>query len=180
MGEATTSSLRPITLSGWSPHPALELVMQQARVVGSGHLCPPICLAVGLLLLSSGCAHVGECNPTDSTVSCCLKENPGQYERCTAVAPPNPQSQPNRVLPEPAATPQPELEAVPIPELPTQEERERWDRDICRPHYVKCMETGGRHDGRVWGESQCKACFAACMRHGFWPLRANEKLCPGA
>jgi len=27
------------------------------------------------------------CNNTDSTVTCCLKQNPGQYERCGAEAP---------------------------------------------------------------------------------------------
>ena len=179
--EATPSRLRPINPRRPDVPPGpLEPVMHQARIVRSGHLCCLMVFAVGLALLSSGCAHVGECNPSDSTVSCCLKENPGQYERCTAVAPPSPQSQPNWVLPGQIATAQPESKAVPIPELPTQEERNRWDRDICRPRYAKCMETGGRHDGRVWGESQCKACFAACMRYGYWPLRANEELCRGA
>lgn len=111
----------------------------------------------------------------------CLKENPGQYERCAAVAPPTPQSQPNRVLPGQAATAQPELEATPIPDLPTPAERERWRKEICLPHYNKCIQAGGGSiDGRVWGESQCRACYAACMRYGFWPWQANDKPCPGA
>lgn len=151
--------------------------MQPSRVIGHGQSCRLVLVAAGLAFLA-GCAHVGECNPTDSTVSCCLKENPGQYERCAAVAPPNSQSQPNQLLPGQTTVAQPELEAAPIPELPTQDERERWEKDICLPHYEKCRS--GRHDGRVWGESHCKACFSACMRYGYWPLRANGKACPGA
>lgn len=152
--------------------------MQQARVIGHSQRCCSILFAVGLTLLAAGCAHVGECNPTDNTVSCCLKEHPGEYERCAAVAPTTPQSQPNRLSPGRTEAGFPEAEAAPLPDLPTQDERERWEKDICLPHYEKCRS--GRHDGRVWGESQCKACFAACMRYGYWPLRANGKPCPGA
>lgn len=152
-------------------------VMQQARVVGHGQPYRSVILAAGLVLLATGCAHVGECNPTDNTVSCCLKEHPGEYERCAAVAPPTQQSQPSQLLPGRSEAALPEADAAPIPDLPTLDEKEKW-RDICMDHYMKCRS--GRHDGRVWGESQCKACYEACMRHGFWPLRANEKPCPGA
>lgn len=165
--------------------------MQQARVIARVQPCPPLCLAVALALLTAGCASTStsgyggrfaltqaECNQADSTVTCCLKQNPGQYERCGAVAPPAPQSQPNRLLPGRTEIGLPEAEAAPIPELPIAEEKERWRTDICIPHYEKCRS--GRHDGRVWGESQCKACFDACMRHGFWPWQANDKPCPGA
>ena len=162
--------------------------MHRARVSDRAQVLCPVWRTVGLAALASGCVSTSasgygggsalssaECAQTDSTITCCLKQNPGQYERCGAVVPTTTQSQPNNLLPG-----LPESEATPIPELPTQKERERWDQDICRPHYVRCMETGGRHDGRVWGESQCKACFAACMRYGFWPLRANAKPCLGA
>jgi hypothetical protein len=124
--------------------------MQQARVIGRGQLCRPEWLAVGLAVLASGCVSTrasgygggfafsqAECNQTDSTVTCCLKQNPGQYERCGAVAPTT-QSQPNNVLPGPTGS-----EAAPIPEFPTQEERERWRTDICEPHYAKCVRAGG-------------------------------------
>lgn len=162
--------------------------MQQARVVGSGQLCRPLWLAVGLTVLASGCVStsasgygggfaftLAECNPTDSTVTCCLKQNPGQYERCGA-APPIEATRPN-YLP-PGRT---ESEAAPLPELPTEEERERWRTDICLPRYEKCMNAGGGSiPGRKNGETQCQACFDACMRYGYWPLRANEKPCPGA
>lgn len=155
--------------------------MHQARVNGYNQPCRLIALAVGLVFLIEGCAHIGECDSSDSTISCCLKEHPGQYERCAAVAPPTPQSQPNRLLPGRAEEGLPEAEAVPIPELPTAEEKERWRADICEPHYAKCIRAGGdRIPGRKAGETQCQACFDACMRHGYWPLRANYKSCPGA
>jgi hypothetical protein len=161
--------------------------MQQARGIRPGQLFRPVCLAVGMAVLASGCASTSasgyggtfaltqaECNQTDSTVTCCLKQNPGQYERCGAT-PPTEATRPNNLLP---GRTESESEAAPLPELPTQEERERWEKDICLPRYEKCRS--GRHDGRVWGESQCQACFAACMRYGYWPLRANGKPCPGA
>lgn len=162
--------------------------MQQGRVVSRNPLCRPTWLAVGLAVLASGCVSTSasgyggsfaltqaECNPTDSTVTCCLKQNPGQYERCGAT-PPTEATCPN-YLP-PGRT---ESEATPIPALPTQEEQERWDKDICRPHYAKCIRAGGDSmDGRKWGETQCQACYDACMRHGFWPWEANDKPCPGA
>lgn len=100
--------------------------------------------------------------------------NPGQHERCGATLPTE-TVQSGYLTPEYV-----ESEAVPIPTLPPLEERERWERDICRPHYAKCIRAGGDGlKGRKWGETQCQACYDACMRHGFWPLRANDKLCPG-
>src|SRR5690349_9213085 len=32
-------------------------------------------------------AQAAQCGPTDSTVSCCLKQHPGDYERCGALGP---------------------------------------------------------------------------------------------
>jgi hypothetical protein len=164
------------------------IVMQQARVVGRIQPGRPVWLAIGLAVLASGCVSTSalrygggfaltqaECNQTDSTVTCCLKQNPGQYERCGAT-PPTEATRPNNLLPG-----RTESEAAPIPELPTQEEKERWDRDICRPHYAKCIRAGGDSiPGRKAGETQCQACYDACIRHGFWPWKANDKPCPGA
>lgn len=115
-----------------------------------------------------------QCNQTDSTVSCCLKKYPGQYERCGADVPePSPQK-PNRIPP--PVTQEPDEAA---PSVPTQEEYERW-RQICEPRYAKCVEAGGASiPGRVAKETQCKACYEACMRYGFWPYRANGKRCLG-
>jgi len=79
---------------------SMEAVMQQARIVGRDPPCRLLEIVVGLTtLLATGCAHVGECDSSDSTSSCCVKTHPGEYERCGAVAPPVPQSQPNRLLP---------------------------------------------------------------------------------
>jgi hypothetical protein len=137
----------------------------------SGSSSGSIITAVIALVLASGCAGAdaalvdGECNQTDSTVSCCLKQNPGQYERC-GVTPP-PQSVERR--------------DAAVPKLPTRAEKERWRKDICTPAYDRCIDAGGGSiEGRVWDETQCKACFEACMRYGSWPKEANDKPCPGA
>ncbi len=105
-----------------------------------------------------------ECTQTDSTVTCCLKLNPGQYDRCGAP-PPHPPTQ--------------RINAA-IPKLPTRTDKEKWRKDICTPAYSRCIEAGGGStQGRVWDETQCKACFEACMRYGAWPQEANGKPCPG-
>lgn len=156
--------------------------MRQARVTGVGQYCRSILFAVGLSPLAAGLAQVGQCDSSDSTSSCCMKKHPGEFERCGAVAPsPRPQSQPNLLLPEQEEDGRTKEEASPLPELPSPEEKERWRTDICEPHYVKCIRAGGgRIPGRKAGETQCQACVDACMRHGYWPLRANGKPCPGA
>lgn len=46
--------------------------------------------SLAALVLVLGCTDSSdplECDQSDSTVSCCLKKNPGQYERCGAEAP---------------------------------------------------------------------------------------------
>ncbi len=125
-------------------------------------------ILVGLLVMR--CAGVDgaladvECNPTDSTATCCLKMNPGQYERCGVTPPPRSVERINAA----------------VPKLPTRREKERWRKDICTPTYDKCIDAGGGSlEGRVWDETQCKACYEACMRHGSWPKEANDKPCPG-
>jgi hypothetical protein len=160
--------------------------MQQTCAAARGQPYHPAVLPLLLGFLATGCASTSasqypsrfelgdvKCHPSESSAECCIKTFPGQYERCGLPRPPEPG--PNYLPPLGGGS-----QAAPLPRLPTQEEREEWDRDICRPRYEKCMETGGRHDGRVYGESQCRACFSACMRYGYWPLRANEKPCPGA
>lgn len=162
--------------------------MRYAGVVTHHGRSHALLLSLAMTLLASGCVSTstlgyaggfalaqGECNQTDTTISCCLKQNPGQYERCGAAVPLEP-GRPNNLPPG-----SPESEASPIPELPTEEERERWRTDICEPHYAKCIRAGGGSiEGRKSGETQCQACFDACMRYGYWPLRANGKPCPGA
>jgi len=117
-----------------------------------------------------------QCNQTDSTVSCCLKKYPGQYERCGADVPVLVPQKPNRLPP-----PLKEAPAEASPAVPTEEERERWTKDICEPGYVRCITAGGgATPGRKRNESQCQACFDACRRYGFWPHRANGKRCLGS
>jgi hypothetical protein len=66
-------------MSFWSP-------------VRAGNLSTPFIVAILTVVLASGCAGAdavlvdGECDQTDSTVTCCLKMNPGQYEKSKATA----------------------------------------------------------------------------------------------
>jgi hypothetical protein len=160
--------------------------MQQTYAVPRPQPYYPAVLLLFLGLLATGCASTNayyypgrfelgdvKCHPSESSAECCIKTFPGQYERCGLPAP----IESGPKYPPPLVH---EPEASRLPRLPSEDEKAEWERDICRPYYEKCMETGGRHDGRVYGESQCKACFSACMRYGFWPLRANDKPCPGA
>lgn len=101
-----------------------------------------------------------ECSPRDSTVSCCLKKHPGEYERCGAPAPDK-------------------KRRPPLPPLPSPEEQEEWN-ERCLDHYGRCVEeTRGNTWGRKFSESQCQACWDYCKRIGEWPAEANEKPCPG-
>jgi hypothetical protein len=116
-----------------------------------------LCYVGALLLALSGCAAIepgGGCLPGDSTLTCCLKENPGQYERCAILA----GEKPPTLRPPPV-----------IPETP----QEGTEEDA--------IAQGGEHKpGRVWKETQCRACYDSCMRRGYWPHSANGKRCPGA
>jgi hypothetical protein len=148
----------------------------------SGSGFGPLMMAVIALVLSSGCASTNtyrygsgtfaltgaECNQTDSTVTCCLKQHPGQYERCGAT-PPTP-SEPINVGP---------------PGLGSQEAAEQGEskdekRKRCLPDYVACIDKIGLKPGGLSGTSQCQDCYNYCERHGFWPLSMNQKQCPGA
>src|SRR6218665_223555 len=143
--------------------------MTISRPDGADDLFHGCKMAFILMSLASGCMGAdaalvdGECNQTDSTVTCCVKMTPGQHERCGASPPPQPTQRINAA----------------IPTLPTRREKERWRKDICTPAYSRCIDVGGgRIQGRGWDETQCKACFEACMRHGVWPREANDKPCP--
>jgi hypothetical protein len=165
-----------------------DATMQATRLVKS--IRWPSVLTAALALLLAACSSTNSavrpqpvlsqspqpCNQTDSTVSCCLKKYPGQYERCGADVPtPSPQK-PNRLPP-----PVTEAPDNASPAVPTEEERERWLKDICEPGYARCIDAGGGGTpGRTHNETQCKACFAACRRYGFWPHAANGKRCLGS
>jgi len=71
----------------------------------SGDSSSPLLAVIIAMQLASGCAstdayrydsgafalngslNAAECNQTDSTVTCCLKQHPGQYELCGATPP---------------------------------------------------------------------------------------------
>jgi hypothetical protein len=148
-------------------------LMRLLRLGSSGSSSGPLMAAVIALVLASGCSGAdaalvdGECNQADNTVSCCLKHNPGQYERCTAKPPA--QSEPINVGPPGLNS----LEAGQREE--SQEDREK----RCAEKYARCIDKIGLKPGSLYGTSQCRDCFVYCTRHGFWPLRMNKKPCPG-
>jgi hypothetical protein len=148
-------------------------------------------LVLPVLLLGTGCYMNGMgCQPGDDTETCCLKEHPGAWERCTGKPgptpkgptkpdQPKPKSQP-KPKPKPKNQPEPEKSPQPFaPPIPTEEQKTEW-RDRCLEHYVRCKHTEkGEEWGRVFDESQCKACWELCKRTGVWPDETNGKPCPG-
>ncbi|WPB73283.1 hypothetical protein KYC5002_30015 [Archangium violaceum] len=137
--------------------------------------------AILALVLVSACAGVdaalvdGECDQTDSTVSCCLKQNPGQYERCTATPPAH--SEPINVgLPELHVSENGDEQSSREDNEESREDREK----RCVDYYARCIEEIGQKPGSLYGTTQCRDCFLYCSRHGFWPERVNKKKCPGA
>jgi hypothetical protein len=83
-------------------------------------------------------AQAPECHQTDSTDSCCLKQHPGDYERCGATPPTQKPNQPNR-LPPPGTVEDKSADA---------KERAR-RKELCGDYYTRCIQQrGGRH--RAW------------------------------
>jgi len=114
-----------------------------------------------------------ECNQTDSTVSCCLKKNPGQYERCGAVAPNQGAKQTPKRAPKDDTGP---VKPPPIP--PPEERRERERR--CREFYYQCIARGGEYEKRgQYGQTICQSCYEICKGSGSWPAEVNGFECLG-
>lgn len=135
-------------------------------------------LLVGAMFWLSGCYMNGMgCQPGDDTETCCLKEHPGAWERCTGTAGPKTQPKPKT---EPKSQPEPKKNPEPfIPPTPTPEEYEQW-RERCAEHYVKCTDYfAGTKEPRVYGESLCQSCSRICRRTGQWPAEFNGHPCPG-
>jgi hypothetical protein len=110
-----------------------------------------------------------ECNQTDSTISCCLKKNPGQYERCGAVAP--------RQAPKQAPKPDKGPDKLP-PILRPEERRAREQR--CREYYHQCIARGGEYEKRgQHGHTICQSCYEVCKHDGSWPAEVNDFECLG-
>jgi hypothetical protein len=118
----------------------------------------------------SGIAQ-GQCGPGDTTESCCLKTDPGQYERCGVIPPKEPApGVPAPLVPDTSPLEESELMAA---------ERRRKNSEICQPYYERCIEKGGEYKkGRVYNETRCMQCFDYCRAYGFWPLRIDKKVCP--
>ena len=114
-------------------------------------------------------AQSPECNQTDSTVSCCLKRNPGQYERCGAAVPTQ----------TPKRAPKGDTEPVsPYPIALPQDRRARERK--CREYYHQCIERGGEYEKRGHhGQTICQSCYDTCLGIGSWPAEVNDFECLG-
>jgi hypothetical protein len=114
-----------------------------------------------------------QCGPTDSTVSCCLKQHPGEYERCGAMAP---RQAPTRA-PKQAPTNEPEP-LPPLTDLSPEETREREQK--CREYWNQCIALGGEYEKRgEHGKSICQSCYLRCKAEGSWPAKVNGFQCLG-
>lgn len=139
--------------------------------------------AVIALVVASGCVGAdatfvdGECNQTDSTVSCCLKMNPGQYEKCGAT-PPTQQSSHAETKPSPTET----QSRGPQLLIDVSDDNAMTDEEVdkmCREYYVRCIEKRGLKINLQYGTSHCQSCFDLCRKKRYWPWSANGKRCPG-
>jgi hypothetical protein len=106
----------------------------------------------------------GECNQTDSTVSCCLKRHPGEYERCGATPPKEP---PKDDRPNPYPPPS---------SLNSDQRAER--RKQCLEFYERCNDAGSG-PGFSYGATHCKSCYDECWKTGLWPADVEGQECPG-
>ena len=119
-------------------------------------------------------AAAAQCGPTDSTVSCCLKQHPGDYERCGAVAP---TQAPTRT---PKQAPQIDPEPLPPPTSAAPPNRRKREEQ-CREYYLQCMALGGEYEKRgQYGRSICQSCYDTCNANGSWPAKVNEFECLGS
>ncbi len=151
----------------------------------AGNVSTPFMAAILAMALASGCAAAdaalaGECNQTDSTVTCCLKQNPGQYEKCGATPPAQQQPSPAETKPPPTGT-QPRR-PPPLIDVSDDDDDEMTDEEVdkmCRGYYVRCVEKRGLKINLQYGTSHCQSCFDLCRKKRYWPYSANGKRCPG-
>lgn len=102
------------------------------------------------------------CNQTDSTVSCCLKRHPGEYERCGAMPPKS--NRPNPYIPPSSLTPKKRAER----------------KEMCLDYYGRCIQAGGEYLERgTHGHTRCQSCYDECFKTGKWPKDIDGEPCPG-
>jgi hypothetical protein len=119
-------------------------------------------------------AQGAPCGPTDSTVSCCLKQHPGAYERCGAV---DPMKAPTRA-PKQAPRTDPPLPLPPPTDAIPPNKRKREQQ--CRDFYNQCIALGGEYEKRGQrGRTICQSCYDTCYAEGYWPANVNEFECLG-
>lgn len=129
------------------------------------------CWRLLLVVLSSGCVSTNssgqqlvylaqaavECGPNDSTVSCCIKQHPGDFERCGATAPPKPDVE-DAVRAAQAASESAKDEEV---------DPDEGYRDHCIDMYVLCQL-------RKWS-GNCHDCLRYCQGQKQWPFSVCGK-----
>ncbi|MBL8914320.1 MAG: RHS repeat-associated core domain-containing protein [Archangium sp.] len=152
----------PMTGRYLSPEPMLQL---PEVVAGRARQARP--LASYSYASNNPLYYVDEDGLLDTWTNHC--KNVPEDPACTGteVAP---KPKPNR--PGPAPKPDPKLPPDLPPPLPDDCPKDPPKKDICTPHYVKCVAQGGdTKPGRVHGESLCNSCFNVCMSpdYGYWP-----------
>ena len=114
-------------------------------------------------------AQTVECNQTDSSISCCLKQNPGQYARCGALPPKQAPKQKPKNVPD---------KLPPLTELSPEEAQEREKK--CRDYWYQCIALGGEYEKRgEHGKTICQSCYLRCKAEGYWPDEVNGFKCLG-
>ena len=118
-----------------------------------------------------------ECGPTDSTVSCCLKQHPGEYERCGAIPPKQAPTRAPKQTPKQAPQGEPEPRP-PLTDLSPEDSRKREEK--CREYWERCIARGGEYEKRgQYGQTICRACWQRCRATGSWPDKVNDFECLG-
>ena len=145
--------------------------MQRSNLVRRFTLLGALLVAAGPLGLV-GCSMSMGCMPGDDSETCCLKEFPGQYERCMGVAP-------RGVAPKQRPNSEPEEGPGPVPPLLPKDPRKR--EEACREHYDRCLELGGEYEKRgMYGRTICQSCYDTCKAEGYWPAEVNDIPCLGS
>jgi hypothetical protein len=165
------SALRALMLIGFVLGPGGCSSTSAARVGGSSGNLNALAPNAGAFQNSGQqpgaiAQSAGECNQTDSTVSCCLKKHPGDYERCGAIRPnpTPPKDRPNPWLPPGSLTP---------------DQRTKRKKQ-CQEFYEDCIAVGGEFFPTFgYGSTHCQLCYDECYKTGQWPAEYQGDPCPG-